>query len=465
MGPVTRPRIGRRFGKWAIAASVILLLIAGHTAWDLVEARRLLRLLALMTAESSARDQSLERPSNPPWDRSFGEAAPVYLAAATLARYGSRDTARSEINQLLRRDGADLSPEELGRIREFLDRQVDALRLLDRATALEFTRFPPDARAEWTQLRSIEWLCSVRSAYSALAGDAEIAAASIVAELLLDGGPDRPMTPLWPFLLARRTETILNVQRLLRRTKPSEPALARLAEALQDADDDDEWARYFMRERDQEFDADRLPWAYAAAFGQVGLLSAGRPSWFKVWRPLSAREVRRQLEQYAHLIAASRAPWPGRINRVLEMIGPARSTIAEAYVRFLTSSSGWITHPDPERRRRQLHSSALDLAGIRTARVAVAVERYRRANAGEPPSTLAALVPTYLNAIPIDPFSGEPVRYRATGSDYVVYSHGIDGKDDEGAEAEAPPVAAGPTGSDFRLTGDLGLRVPTASPR
>jgi hypothetical protein len=439
---------------------MILLLVAGHTAWDLVEARRLLRLLGVLTTESSLAAQSRVQPSSPPWEPAFGEAAPLYLAAGTLARYGSRDTARSQINQLLHEDGADLPAEALGRIREFLDRQSEALHLLDRATSLQFTRFPPGARADWGELRSLEWLCRVRSAYAALIGDGEAASASIVAELMLDGGPSRPMTPLWPFLLARHTETTRNVQRLLRRTGPSEAALARLAAALQEADDDAEWARYFARDRDQQFDPDRMPWAYAAASGQVGLLSAGGPSWFKLWRPLSAREVRRQLERYEQLLAASRTPWPDRIDRVLDVTGPARSTVAQAYGRFLRLGTGWIADPDPEQQRRQLQATALDLAGLRAARVAVAIERYRRAHAKELPSTLQALVPAYLDAVPIDPFSGTPVRLRVEQTEFVVYSVGIDQKDADGEEAEAPLGKPGTTGWDLRITGDVGIRLP-----
>jgi hypothetical protein len=68
-------------------------------------------------------------------------------------------------------------------------------------------------------------------------------------------------------------------------------------------------------------------------------------------------------------------------------------------------------------------------------------------------------VPAYLDALPIDPFSGEPMRYRATGTEYVVYSVGINGKDEGGEQAEAAPWRPGPNGSDLRSSGDVGLRI------
>jgi hypothetical protein len=49
------------------------------------------------------------------------------------------------------------------------------------------------------------------------------------------------------------------------------------------------------------------------------------------------------------------------------------------------------------------------------------------------PSSLAELAPGYLTVVPPDPFApGATLRYRSTGSDYVVYSVGPDGKDDGG---------------------------------
>ena len=70
------------------------------------------------------------------------------------------------------------------------------------------------------------------------------------------------------------------------------------------------------------------------------------------------------------------------------------------------------------------------------ARVALAVERYRRAHGGLPES-LEALVPEWLEAVPVDELDpeGSPLRYRqwADGT-YAVYSVGMDGEDDHADE-------------------------------
>jgi len=70
---------------------------------------------------------------------------------------------------------------------------------------------------------------------------------------------------------------------------------------------------------------------------------------------------------------------------------------------------------------------------LRAAQVALAVERFRLATGGLPDS-LGQLVPAYLEAVPKDPFDGEPLRYRTLAPGFVVYSVGEDGKDDEGRD-------------------------------
>ncbi|MDP6439797.1 MAG: hypothetical protein QGH74_09195 [Candidatus Brocadiia bacterium] len=75
------------------------------------------------------------------------------------------------------------------------------------------------------------------------------------------------------------------------------------------------------------------------------------------------------------------------------------------------------------------------LAQLRTARGALAVERYRIAN-GRLPEKLDDLVPEFMGAIPVDPFDGRPLRYKKLEKGYVVYSVGTDRADDGGKEGD-----------------------------
>ena len=84
--------------------------------------------------------------------------------------------------------------------------------------------------------------------------------------------------------------------------------------------------------------------------------------------------------------------------------------------------------PVPAERRRTL--SARDVL-----RVAVAAERYRLKN-GSFPAKAADLVPDFLPAVPIDPCDGQPLRFKATAEELIVYSVGKDGVDNGGQETK-----------------------------
>lgn len=82
-------------------------------------------------------------------------------------------------------------------------------------------------------------------------------------------------------------------------------------------------------------------------------------------------------------------------------------------------------------------SSALSAENdLMLARTACALERHRLAT-GAYPETLGELVPALLAAVPIDVVDGQPLRYRrdADGT-FLLYSVGLDGKDDGGRPAK-----------------------------
>jgi hypothetical protein len=63
--------------------------------------------------------------------------------------------------------------------------------------------------------------------------------------------------------------------------------------------------------------------------------------------------------------------------------------------------------------------------------VLLAVERYRLKH-GTWPDKLEALKPDFLAAVPLDPFDGKPVRYLHHAGGVIVYTVGMDGRDDGG---------------------------------
>ncbi len=65
------------------------------------------------------------------------------------------------------------------------------------------------------------------------------------------------------------------------------------------------------------------------------------------------------------------------------------------------------------------------------AALAVALRRFRM-DRGQYPDALSALAPKYLPDVPADLFSGEPLKYRREGKGFLLYSVGLNGKDDNG---------------------------------
>jgi hypothetical protein len=70
-------------------------------------------------------------------------------------------------------------------------------------------------------------------------------------------------------------------------------------------------------------------------------------------------------------------------------------------------------------------------AMLRCTLVALAAERYRLRHRAWP-QTAAELVPEFLPELPLDPFDGQPLRYKRLPDGIVIYSVGADGIDDGG---------------------------------
>lgn len=88
-------------------------------------------------------------------------------------------------------------------------------------------------------------------------------------------------------------------------------------------------------------------------------------------------------------------------------------------------------------------------AELRCARLALAAERFRLAT-GRLPGSLEELVPSYVDAVPLDPFDGQPMRFAKAEKGIVIYSIDEDLTDDGGV------VTRQKTRPHFR---DVGFRL------
>jgi hypothetical protein len=158
-------------------------------------------------------------------------------------------------------------------------------------------------------------------------------------------------------------------------------------------------------------------WTYPIATAAHGCLSAAVPF-------LEADHLT-YVRYYGELMRILRGPasdwwteaqaWETRVQSLPETRGVTRGNASESV----------------DLVRKALRRRAL----LYCAATALAAERYRLAR-GTPPPNLQALVPEWLDAVPEDPFCGEPLRYGADLDALWVYSLGPNGKDDGGPDDE-----------------------------
>ena len=159
------------------------------------------------------------------------------------------------------------------------------------------------------------------------------------------------------------------------------------------------------------------------------------------------------------LVAAGRLPDPGERRRALERHDEDIDAIARAVRERRASLSPRlggtvITQTVSGEIASTMLPSANAYAGenrammlMRGLDLALVLAAYRNDHGGYPES-LEMLVPKWVAAVPVDLFTGEPLRYERTAEGYRAWSVGPDGKDDTGVD---PP------------TDDLVVEVPAAA--
>ena len=81
-----------------------------------------------------------------------------------------------------------------------------------------------------------------------------------------------------------------------------------------------------------------------------------------------------------------------------------------------------------------------------------------RAHGQTLPARIEDVVPSYLDAVPIDPFTGRPLRFVVEERGYLVYSFGLNRRDD-GGRLPTGRMAARPLPGMPAPAADLGIRI------
>jgi len=118
-------------------------------------------------------------------------------------------------------------------------------------------------------------------------------------------------------------------------------------------------------------------------------------------------------------------------NQCLEAVDKPYGEVARSYPKAPDDCVGrdvlyWIKATPPVKAAQQVN-----LAVSRGTLLAIALRLYRIEH-GEYPETLDSLVPGYLDALPLDPFTERAFIYMKARDDFRLYSCGRDGDDDGG---------------------------------
>jgi hypothetical protein len=152
-----------------------------------------------------------------------------------------------------------------------------------------------------------------------------------------------------------------------------------------------------------------------------------------LWKPNSHRDELFFLEHSHQFLEAARKlgkdkPWP-EVNLELQT---QSAEFDKALRRPFASFRHYVSGKALANGRRAAQTSTRRETQRRLTIAAIAAERYHLRH-GNFPLELQALVTVFLSGVPLDPMSGQPLRYRtnATGG-FVLYSVGEDGRDDGG---------------------------------
>ncbi len=166
-----------------------------------------------------------------------------------------------------------------------------------------------------------------------------------------------------------------------------------------------------------------LEWALGGTAG-----NSGRPFLPMLYSGLGLADADQAflLGKMAAFIEASRGSWSDVWKVIPKEPGDASSE-TPGIGDWLTVGA-WGRHLFGDRGRyifgrlaeQFVRDEAAHVRGVQLAIVMLAVERHRLAHGGRLPGKLDDLVPTYLKALPLDPFEGRPPTYRVMEKGYEV---------------------------------------------
>ncbi len=428
-----RKPLWRRVLKWTIRVVVAVVVVAavGWGIFSYVSAK-------VLEAEIDKLRAAGQPMTFAEWEKSrpkvaeADDAAPFYKAALALRRRPT-DTDVAELGNRLRdpsnREGP-LPGDLVGEIEQVLGDNALALEMVDRGSALPQCAYDFGLSAgiggmlpQLGEVRDLAWVLRLRTKYLARQGRTDEAVESLVSNLrMLRMFERQPILITHLVKIACAALCVGAVPAVLEARPSSKQDLAELESALAEADLSKGMDRVWVFERVYALEIKRN------LIGGRGISLPGRPALPEaaprasfLGRPFLRLMVADLLRTYDGYAEACRRDWPEALDRV-RAVSRRRRGVLGLFSKMLAPS----------------YEKAFVLTGriigqVRSAQVAVMVERYRLAK-GKLPASLEELRAFVGAGLPADPFTGGELVYRVDEGGYAVYSVSDDKVDDGGPE-------------------------------
>jgi len=327
-----------------------------------------------------------------------------------------------------------LTEETKALVTRYIADNQQALELLHKGAAIEHSRYPVDLSKGFEALPGLGYirygarLLELEAILHAENGKPEKVVGSIKSTFGLARSLSKePILISQLVRIACQELAVSTLERAVNRTEFTDEQLADLSRTLVNAEDPCAMIRAFVGERCSGLSIFTMP---AAKIPPLFSMAGNRPN------PLSAPAI--FLYRFVGLADMDAIIYLDLMNdyvKALKLSPEHRREAADAaFARYdKTSRIHVISHIIMPELSNCTTIDVRIAAQLRTARAGLAVQRYRLATGGLP-NTLSELTPTYLGAVPKDPFDGKELRYKKLETGFVVYSIGEDGNDDGGKE-------------------------------
>jgi hypothetical protein len=320
-------------------------------------------------------------------------------------------------------------------IAQYLADNQQALELLHKGAAIEHCRYPVDLSKgivillpDLSNIRDGAKLLKLEAVLHAENAEPESAARSIKSTFGLARSLSKePMLVSQLVRIACQALAVSTLEHTINRIEFTDEQLIDLSQSLVNAEDPCAMTRAFAGERCMGVSILKMP---AAKIPPMLSVASNRP------HLLSALAI--TLYRFAGLADMGADIYLDLMSdyiKAIQLPSHQRQEAADAVDTEFTKTSRihMLLHVIMPALSRCTTVDLRTSAQLRTAHACLAIERYRLA-ADKLPDTLSELIPTYLGAVPKDPFDGKELRYKKLETGFVVYSIGEDGSDDDGKE-------------------------------